>query len=42
MFHVKFDVSDINVSVKPNQLYNHFSDNRELTTKGGLTKNLWT
>ena len=42
MFHVKFDVSDINVQVKAGQYYNHFPDNRELCTKGGLTKNLWT
>ena len=42
MFHVKFDVSDIDVKVEPNQYYNHFSDNREICTKGGLTKNLWT
>ena len=27
-FHVKFDVLDENVKVGPNQLYNHFADNR--------------
>ena len=27
-FHIKFDVSDIDVKVKPSQFYNHFPDNR--------------
>ena len=40
-FHVKFDVSDIDIKVNSNQLYNHFPDNREITTKAGLCKNLW-
>lgn len=40
-FHIKFDVADIDVKVKPNQIYNHFPGNRELTTKAGLAKNLW-
>ena len=40
-FHVKFDVSDLDVKVNQNQLYNHFADNREITTKAGLCKNLW-
>jgi hypothetical protein len=39
-FHIKFDVSDIDVKVKPSQFYNHFPDNRHLTTKVGLCKNL--
>jgi hypothetical protein len=41
-FHVKFDVSDLDEKVKPHQYYNHFSDNREITTKAGICKNLWT
>ena len=41
-FHIKFDVSDLGVKIKTNQLYNHFPDNRELTTKAGLCKNLWS
>ena len=40
-FHVKFDVSDLDIKVNQNQLYNHFPDNREITTKAGLCKNLW-
>lgn len=27
-FHVKFDVSDIDIKVKPTQFYNHFPENR--------------
>ena len=41
-FHVKFDVLDENVKVNANQYYNHFVDNRQLTTKAGLCRNLWT
>lgn len=41
-FHIKFDVADVDVKTKPHQFYNHFPDNRELTTKAGLCKNLWT
>ena len=39
---MKFDVADVDVKLKPYQFYNHFADNRELTTKAGLCKNLWT
>ena len=28
--------------MRGNQWYNHFPNNRELTTKAGLCKNLWT
>jgi tubulin monoglycylase TTLL3/8 len=28
--------------MRGNQWYNHFPNNRELTTKSGLCKNLWT
>jgi hypothetical protein len=41
-FHVKFDISDIEIKVKANYLYNHFPDNRQLTTKAGLCKNLFS
>jgi hypothetical protein len=42
LFHVKFDISDIaQEKVSAKQMYNHFPDNRELTTKAGLCKNLW-
>ena len=43
-FHIRFNVSDLEgagTDVKPNQIYNHFPCNRELTTKAGLCKNLW-
>jgi hypothetical protein len=43
-FHVRFNLADLEgtaTDVKQNQLYNHFPQNRELTTKGGLCKNLW-
>lgn len=43
-FHIRFNVGDLEgaaTDLKPNQLYNHFPCNRELTTKAGLCKNLW-
>jgi hypothetical protein len=41
MCHVKFDIADTNIKVKSNYFYNHFPDNRQLTTKAGLCKNLY-
>lgn len=35
-------MADINTKIKPHQFYNHYPDNREITTKAGLCKNLWT
>jgi len=43
LFSVKWDYGDSSVDynkLKPHQLFNHFPDTRELTTKQGLTKNL--
>jgi len=43
-FQIMFDISDKegNLSkLHPKQWYNHFPNNRELTTKAGLCKNLW-
>jgi hypothetical protein len=44
MFHARFNIGDLEGAasdLKMNQIYNHFPANREITTKGGLCKNLW-
>ena len=38
--HVKFDVLDIEQIKKERQFYNHFPDNRQITTKAGLCRNM--
>eukprot|EP00347_Sterkiella_histriomuscorum_P013320 403365167 len=43
-FHIRFDITDKEGSqnkLRNSQWYNHFPNNRELTTKAGLCKNLW-
>ena len=43
-FHVRLNVEDLDGAcndMKPHQFYNHFPGNRQLTTKGGLCRNLW-
>ncbi|CDW71356.1 tubulin-tyrosine ligase family protein [Stylonychia lemnae] len=45
MFDIKFEVQDQQAdytALRPHQLFNHFPNNTELTTKSGLTKNLYT
>lgn len=42
-FHFKWSYTDSEAdykSLKPGQMFNHFQNNRELTTKSGLSKNL--
>jgi len=44
-FHIRYDITDKEGTLKNmrgSQWYNHFPNNRELTTKAGLCKNLWT
>lgn len=44
MFHIRFDITDKEGNqnkLRNSQWYNHFPNNRELTTKAGLCKNLW-
>jgi len=44
LFHLKYDIADKEGTVNKlqgKQWYNHFPNNRELTTKAGLCKNLW-
>ena len=43
-FQIRFNIGDLEGAandLKPNQFYNHFPNNRELTTKAGLCRNLW-
>ena len=44
IFHMKYDIADKEGTINKmqnKQWYNHFPNNRELTTKAGLCKNLW-
>ncbi|CDW84976.1 protein monoglycylase ttll8 [Stylonychia lemnae] len=44
MFHIRFDITDKEGNqnkLRNSQWYNHFPNNREITTKAGLCKNLW-
>jgi hypothetical protein len=43
-FNLKYDIADKEGTINKlhnKQWYNHFPNNRELTTKAGLCKNLW-
>jgi hypothetical protein len=43
-FHIRFSISDLEGTtddLRKNHFYNHHPNNREITTKSGLCKNLW-